>query len=221
MGLGLARSAAAFGAAVLGTAAIRPALGAASIAQGDIRDIRGPRAVEDPWMLWAAAAAGAIVAALLAYAAWRWIRRRRAALPDKPDFEVALERLEAARALMGPGRGREFSIEVSGIVREFIEKRFAVRAAHRTTNEFLHDSLVSADPGLTGHRQLLGEFLQSCDLAKFGGWSLSPGQMAAMLEGACRFVRSAAAPPATRSERAAEVASPPDEDKPRVSLPSA
>ncbi len=86
---------------------------------------------------------------------------------------MALGRLEAARALMQPGRAREFSIEVSGIVREYIERRFHVMAAHRTTHEFLHDLVLSADPALAAHRDLLGEFLQSCDLAKFGGWNLN------------------------------------------------
>jgi hypothetical protein len=106
---------------------------------------------------------------------------------------VALGRLEAARTLMQPGRAREFSIEVSGIVREYIERRFHVMAAHLTTHEFLHDLVLSADPALAAHRELLGEFLESCDLAKFGGWNLNIDQMSTMLEGARRFIQSAAA----------------------------
>ena len=207
----------------LGAAASGPLLEASRVlaeSAGDIRDIRGPRPVAAPWIIWAAIA-GVLAAALLAYAGWRRIRRRRAAAPVKADFEVALERLEAARALMAAGRARDFSIEVSGIVREFIEKRFAVRAAHRTTHEFLHDSLGSADPDLIRHRQLLGEFLQSCDLAKFGGWSLSPQQMADMLEGAGRFVRSAAAPAARPEPAAGTGAGQSDGGGAHVSLPSA
>ena len=69
---------------------------------------------------------------------------------------MALERLEAARALMQPGRAREFSIEVSDIVREYIEERFQVMAAHRTTDEFLHDLLDFRGSGLAAHRALLG-----------------------------------------------------------------
>jgi Domain of unknown function (DUF4381) len=196
----------------------------------DIRDIRGPKPVVSPWLLWILIGAG-ILAVLLALALWVWIKRRRRA-PETPDFEVALGRLEAARALMQPGRGREFSIEVSGIVREYIERRFNVMAAHRTTHEFLHDLVQSADPGLAAHRDLLGEFLQSCDLAKFGGWNLSIGQMETMLEGARRFIQSVSSaaaaagrvapanPDAAQAAAAAETNPHPPSGKSHVSLPT-
>jgi hypothetical protein len=171
-----------------------PAAGAMAAAD-DIRDIRGPRPIASPWVLWALVGGG-ILAALSGYALWRWIKRRRNA-PEPSDVEVALGRLEAARTLMQPGRAREFSIEVSGIVREYIERRFHVMAAHLTTHEFLHDLVLSADPALAAHRDLLGEFLESCDLAKFGGWNLNIDQMSTMLEGARRFIQSAAASAST------------------------
>jgi hypothetical protein len=179
-----------------GPSAARTALPGAATAAGstvpadDIRDIRGPKPIVSPWLMWSLVGAG-ILAVLLGFVLWRRIKGRRA--PEKSDFEVALARLEAARALMQPGRAREFSIEVSGIVREYIERRFDVMAAHRTTFEFLHDRVLSADPSLAAHRELLGEFLQSCDLAKFGGWNLSTDEMDTMLEGARRFVQSASA----------------------------
>jgi Domain of unknown function (DUF4381) len=202
-----------------------PAAGSA-VPTDDIRDIRGPKPLASPWLVWALIGAG-ILAVLLAFALWMWIKRRRRA-PEMPDFAVALGRLEAARALMQPGRGREFSIEVSGIVREYIERRFNVMAAHRTTHEFLHDLVQSADPSLAAHRDLLGEFLQSCDLAKFGGWNLSTAQMDTMLEGARRFIQSASASAAgtEHAASAAQGAAPaaPDSHSPsgksHVSLPT-
>ena len=75
----------------------------------DIRDIRGPKPVASAWTVWALVGGGVILA-LSAYALWRWIKRRRKA-PEKSDLEVALDRLEAARTLMQPGRARDFSIE--------------------------------------------------------------------------------------------------------------
>jgi len=89
---------------------------------------------------------------------------------------------------MQQGLGREFSIEVSSTVREYIESRFRLMAAHRTTDEFLHDLLQSTDPVLAAHRTLLENFLQSCDLAKFGGGNLSIETMEALLHSAQRFV---------------------------------
>jgi hypothetical protein len=188
----------------------------------DIRDIRGPKPLASGWLTWALIGAAA-AAALAAYALWRWLKRRREQAPQPSHLEVALARLESARALMHPGGGREFSIEVSGAVREYIESRFGVMAAHRTTHEFLHDLMDSSSSGLTHYRDLLGQFLQSCDLAKFGGWSLSTEQMATMLDSARRFVRSAASGPSQPPQPAdpPDAGSHPASGKAHVSLPSA
>jgi hypothetical protein len=63
-----------------------------------------------------------------------------------------------------------------------------VRAAHRTTNEFLHDLVDLPDSPLAAHRETLAEFLHHCDLAKFARWSLTVPQMEAMLASASAFV---------------------------------
>jgi hypothetical protein len=162
------------------------ALNGAAASSEDIRDIRGPKPIASPWVIPLLAIAGLLVAGS-GYAAWRWDRRRQHAVVKLPS-EIALERLEQARAFMHPSGGREFSIAVSSIVRDYIESRFRVMAAHRTTDEFLHDSLASADSLLAAHRELLADFLRSCDLAKFGGWNLATLNMEAMLQGARRFV---------------------------------
>ena len=152
----------------------------------DIRDIRGPKPIASPWLIPLLVIAGLLVAGS-GYAARRWDRRRQHAVVKLPS-QIALERLEQARAFMHPSGGRDFSIAVSSIVRDYIESRFRVMAAHRTTDEFLHDLLGSADSLLAVHRELLADFLQSCDLAKFGGWTLPELNMEAMLQGARRFV---------------------------------
>jgi len=169
---------------------------AAIASSEDIRDIRGPKPIASPWVIPLLAIAGLLVAGS-GYAAWSWDRRRRHALAKLP-WEIALERLERARVFMHPSGGREFSIEVSGVVRNYIESRFRVMAAHRTTDEFLHDLLEPADSLLAAHRELLSDFLQSCDLAKFGGWNLPKPNMEAMLQGARRFVIESAQPQVTK-----------------------
>jgi hypothetical protein len=158
----------------------------------DIRDIRGPKSIPSSWLwpLWLAG--GAALTALL-YAGWLWNRRRALAAALLP-YEIALARLEEARALMQPENAREFSITVSEIVRQYIEQRFRVWAARRTTEEFLHDLLEPSDALLTSHRGLLAEFLRHCDLAKFARWILSSEEMDTMLESACRFVRETGQP---------------------------
>jgi hypothetical protein len=158
----------------------------------DIREIRGPKAVANPWLV-PALVGGVVLLALLAYGVWRWRRRRqkpRVLLP----FEVALQKLEAIRTLMQPQQAREFSIAATDIIRTYIEQRFDVTATHRTTEEFLHDLLTSSNAALARHRGLLETFLNECDLVKFAGVSLSLADMESLHRSACDFVRQTAAP---------------------------
>ncbi len=152
----------------------------------DIREIRGPKPIASPWLI-PLVALSALVSGGGVWAAWAWYRRRSGLLLQTP-VEIALARLEYARGLMRPELGRDFSIEVSSSVREYIERRFQVMAAHLTTHEFLQDSLGSHDPVLIAKRPLLAEFMESCDLAKFGGWTLSREAMEEMLQSARSFV---------------------------------
>jgi hypothetical protein len=167
-------------------ATIAPTATATNDANEDIRDIRPPIHIPYGW-LWAAYAAGALALAGMAFAGWRLYRRHRQSR-RKLLYELTLDELEAARALMAPLKGYQFSIAVSEIIRNYIERRFDVRAAHRTTEEFLHDVLTESHTALTARQPLLAEFLEHCDLAKFARWQLSVTQMEAMHLSACTFV---------------------------------
>jgi len=151
----------------------------------DIRDIRPPIHIPYGW-LWAAYLTGAVVVAGLTYAARRWRKRRN--FRTKPLYELALEQLETARKLMTPEQAYMFSITVSEIVRNYIEHQFRARAAHRTTEEFLHDLMTEKYPALAAYRPALADFLEHCDLAKFARWQLSMPEMEAMHLSACAFV---------------------------------
>jgi hypothetical protein len=159
----------------------------------DIRDIRPPFHIPPGW-LWLAWAATGTALAALGYGLWRW-RHRLPGLRPKLPFELALEQLEAARSLMQPEHAREFSIQVSEVVRNYIEVRFATHATHRTTEEFLHDCLAESGSTLAEHRDLLAQFLHHCDLAKFARWVLSVPEMEAMLQSASSFVRTTGTAP--------------------------
>jgi len=158
----------------------------------DIRDIRGPKYLPPPWLI-PALIAGVLALALAGYGVWRW-RKRRQRPRVLSSFEAALQRLEDLRPLMQPARAREFSIGVSDIVRGYIEQRFDATAAHRTTEEFLHDLLETTNPALARHRPVLSEFLHQCDLVKFAGVSLSLQNMEALRESARAFVLETAKP---------------------------
>jgi HAMP domain-containing protein len=164
-----------------------PAPGAASSTDddGDIRDIRG--VVTPPNSLaWVYYAVGGVALAALLYFAWRWLRRT--VIKPKLAHEIALERLEAARALMTETQVREYAFAVSEVIRTYIEKRFGERAARRTTEEFLSDLVKQTGTPLAEHRALLEDFLRHCDLPKFARWQLSVREMESMHESARVFI---------------------------------
>jgi hypothetical protein len=149
----------------------------------DIVDIRPPIHITAPfpWLAWSACALFVFgVSAVV----WKLLRRQR----RKLAYEIALERLENTRALMRENNAEPFSLAVSEIVRHLVEEVLPVRAAHRTTDEFLRDLTSLSYLPLAQHRDSLADFLRHCDLAKFARWSLTVPQMEAMLESAKAFV---------------------------------
>ncbi|MBL7204966.1 MAG: hypothetical protein ISS63_11640 [Desulfobacteraceae bacterium] len=152
----------------------------------DIRDIRGPLHIPDP-LLWLYYAIGACLFLVGAAAAWRWLRRRKV-LRAKLAFELAFEQLKRAKALMKPETGDEFSVAVSNAIRTYIESRFDLRVTRHTTEEFM--ARIAADPsgGLGEHADLLHNFLEHCDLAKFARYMLTLDQMKEMHRSAWDFV---------------------------------
>ena len=169
--------------------------------QEDILDIRPPIHIEAPfpWLAWSA---GALGVAGLGFGAWRLLRCPRRQLA----YEIALENHEKARVLMQSDNAEPFSLAVSEIVRHFIEEVLPVRAAHRTTDEFLHDLTKLSNSPLASHRYTLAGFLEHCDLAKFARWSLTIPQMEAMLESARAFVIDLGKPKTTKHKSVAESA---------------
>jgi hypothetical protein len=165
----------------------------APVVDEDIRDIRGPLPVSSANPLLIGALVCVFISIVL-FTAWLWHRRSfaRVRLP----YEVALDRLEKARVLMKQDTMREFSIEVSEVVRSYIEQRFKIRAARQTTEEFLHQLMRPSDALLNKHQELLGAFLTHCDLAKFARWVLSGQEMEGMYQSARTFILESGKPEA-------------------------
>lgn len=137
-----------------------------------------------PWLV--AVAAVCVVAsplAVRALLAWRRRARRQSA------FEIARARLKRLLAGRQPGaeQADAFYVELSSIVRRYLEDRFEVRAPELTTEEFLASVSESADLSAE-HQSLLREFLRQADLVKFAGVQPSTQDVDVSVEAARRFL---------------------------------
>ncbi len=178
----------------LASALLRASAAAAQAADNataaDIRDIRGPVSIPYPWLVPVCAAGGLALAAAAGVAVWRWYRRRSLRSRMLSAHALAFEQLERARALMQDGRAYAFSCAVSDALREYIERRFELRATRATTEEFLRGISGSPAGGLSGFAGLLEDFLTHCDLAKFARFDLTADTMQALYERARQFVET-------------------------------
>jgi hypothetical protein len=78
-------------------------------------------------------------------------------------------------------------VELSAIVRRYLENRFNLRAPELTTEEFLREARRSSE--LTReHRDLLTAFLEGCDRVKFAGYVPGESESLEALASARRFV---------------------------------
>ena len=155
----------------------------------DIHDIKPDVFVLPPWWVCTAAA---LALAAVALVVWLVLRKRRQAakevfVPRQNAVEEARERLEAARRLMLAGETEAFYVAVSDAIRQYIERQFRLRAAERTTEEFLQDMTRSQRLRPT-HKELLADFLTQCDLVKFARFRPGPKETEAVLAAATRFV---------------------------------
>ena len=159
-------------------------------APGILENLRWAQAPSAGWPLWVWLL---LVLLLLAAGAgvFFWLKRRRelaaAPVPARPAHEIALEALERLRALLSDENYLDFIIEVSRILRVYIQDRFELRAPHRSTEEFLAEA--SQSQLLTSeHQELLGDFLRQCDLVKFARRSAALEQMERLFRIATQFV---------------------------------
>jgi hypothetical protein len=146
-----------------------------SVAGGDsLVDIKGLKpqvyfGSQFPWLYVIAAAI--VIAGLLI---WMWRRRKKAEaiaeakpVDTRPPWVIADEALRKLResGLLASGEFKLFYLELTDILRAYIEPRFGVDALDRTTSELREDlTQISLDDH---YYSLLFELFDSADLVKF------------------------------------------------------
>lgn len=149
----------------------------------------------------------AALTALAVYLYRKFINRQdeEAAAPEKPPHVKAYEALEAlkAKGLISAGRIKEYYVELSNIIRHYIEERFIIKAPEMTTEEFL---FALRDSGtLTGsHKNLLKEFLTMCDIVKFAKYGPAEEEIRGNFNSAWHFVDETKEPDNIAQEVAAK-----------------
>jgi len=151
---------------------------------GRLGPLEPPPGAKWPWVVGTLAVlAVASPFAVRAIVAWRRRARRRSA------YDIARWRLDRLLAKPRP-RAEQidvFYVELSGIVRRYLEDRFELRAPELTTEEFL--ASVGQSPDLSReHQALLRDFLRQADLVKFAGVQPSNEDIEHSIDAARRFI---------------------------------
>jgi len=135
--------------------------------------------------------AALIIAAVLAsLAGIVWWRARRRRVIRRNAYEIARARLDwllQAATPRGASDMEAFYIEISSIIRRYLEDRFELRAPELTTEEFL---AVAGNSGALSreHQRLLRDFLRQADLVKFAGRQANEEEIRESTEAAVRFL---------------------------------
>ena len=124
------------------------------------------RFAKDHWFLLLLGLAGLGVAGWALVLLVRYILRsvREHMMSPIERAWVELDRL-LKKGLPGRGRYKDFYVELTMVVRRYIQRKYGIRAPHLTTEEFLLEAKPSDE---------LRAFLESADMVKFAGVEATP-----------------------------------------------
>ncbi len=123
---------------------------------------------------------------------WLVYRKKKQKEEEKiklPAHQIAYEGLNLLEEKNYISRGeiKAYYIELSNIVRHYIENRFDIHAPQMSTEEFL--AFVKRDRKLSGgQKSLLSQFLYHCDLVKFARYNPEREEIRLSFDSAKRFI---------------------------------
>lgn len=181
---------------------------------GTIRDIRSPASIPIDWrpfIIGGAIALAVLLAALIGWIIWRQRKagrlRKQAFGFERPAHQWALEALDKllAAGYLDEGLIKQYYIEVSEILRGYLQRRFLFNAPEQTTSEIMTEALNL--PLTADQRDKLRWFLEMADLVKFAKYLPQSGTHPKMIETArdlihATEIKHAPLAPAQRLEKA-------------------
>jgi hypothetical protein len=136
-------------------------------ADAELNDIRGWIDIPGPpWWPWVLTA-GSGLFLLGGIGLWLGLRDRvEGPPPTAAEIARAAMRNLRAQQYLQQGEANAFYTNLSGVVRQYIEGQFGLRAPQKTTDEFLRDA--ERDSRLSDSQRIgLHDFLRAADLVKF------------------------------------------------------
>jgi len=147
---------------------------------------------------------GIVFLGLLVFVLIYFLRNKKVAVP-KPagpveslqDKTLRLLGELDARQLWQKNQVKEYYVELTDIVRNYIEHRFRTPAMELTTDELLDKSRHHRD--MQPHTELLASILHTADLAKFAKWQPLPQEHFDAMDHAKKFVDGSRPPIVTET----------------------
>ncbi len=152
---------------------------------GKLPPLAAPRGPLWPWLLGAG-----LLAAVASPLIWRRIVAARSRARRKSAYDTAIARLEVLAARPRPSEAEAidaFFVELSAIVRRYLEDRFELRAPELTTEEFLQAAGRTRELS-DAQRGFLQDFLRRADMVKFARFIPERNDIEAALSAARRFL---------------------------------
>ena len=163
---------------------------------GDVRDIKFPLELERDIKTIIRLIAAGVIILLIGILIYYFIKRRKQGnslipkrvKPPKPPHEIALHELGrlVKSNLIAKGAVKQFYIQLSEIIRKYIEGRYYVVALEMTTMQLIRNmEQIDIENGVI---ELTSVFLESCDLVKFAKYKPTDQENQIAIQQAYDFV---------------------------------